>query len=47
MYYMRLFHRSLDARYDVVSIPSLEVDRIRVDEFSRIKDDIRGLLNLS
>jgi uncharacterized protein (UPF0332 family) len=47
LYYLRLYHRSLDARYDVVSIPSLEVDRIHMDDFSPIKDNMRALLNLS
>ena len=47
LYYLRLYHRSLDARYEAVSIPSLEVDRIHTDDFSPIKDNIRALLNLS
>ena len=47
LHYVRLYHRSLDARYNVVSIPSSEVNRLRMDSFSPIRDNIRMLLGLS
>ena len=47
LHYVRLYHRSLDARYNVVSIPSSELNRLRMDSFSPIRDNIRMLLGLS
>ena len=44
--YLRLYNRSLDARYNVVSIPPAEVDKLISDDYNRIRDNIRRLLDL-
>ena len=39
--YLRLYNRSLDARYNVVSFTLQEVDKIISDDFTPIRENIR------
>ena len=47
LYYLRLYHRSIDSRYNIVSIPPGEADRMYIETFTPIKDLIRASLGLS
>ena len=44
--YLKLYNRSLDARYNVVSLAPQAVAKIIADDFNPIKENIRSLLNL-
>ena len=44
--YMRLYNRSLDARYNLVMFTQKEVDRIIVEDFGPIRENMRALLGL-
>ena len=45
--YMRLYNRSLDARYNLVVFTRREVDRIIDEDFVPIRENVRVLLGLS
>ena len=45
--YIRLYNRSLDARYNMVMFTQKEVDRIIVEDFDPIRENIRALLGIA